>query len=87
MGSAPFQIREVETVECVAGHGLRGDRYFDHKENYKGQVTLFAQAVFDELRLALDLPQARPCALRRNLLVSGPGFENEAVRPEPAFTV
>ncbi len=71
LGSAKFQIREVESVECVAGRGLRGDRYFDHKENDKGQVTLFAQEVFDELCRALQLPEARPAALRRNLLVSG----------------
>ncbi len=71
LGSAKFQIREVESVECVTGRGLRGDRYFDHKENYKGQVTLFAQEVFDELSRTLGLPSARPSALRRNLLVSG----------------
>jgi MOSC domain-containing protein YiiM len=71
LGSAPYQIREVEAAECVAGRGLRGDRYFDHKENYKGQVTLFAQEVFDELRAVLNLPQARSAALRRNVLVSG----------------
>src|SRR5688572_24470268 len=71
LGSAKFQIREVDTVECVAGRGLRGDRYFDHKENYKGQVTLFSQEVYDGLCQALNLTQARPSALRRNLLVSG----------------
>ena len=71
LSSAPYSIREVEAAECVAGRGLRGDRYFDHKENYKGQVTLFAQEIFDELRAALNLPQARAAALRRNVLVSG----------------
>ncbi len=24
---------EVDEVECVAGRGLRGDRFFDHKED------------------------------------------------------
>jgi MOSC domain-containing protein YiiM len=71
LGSAQFHIREVATVECVTGRGLRGDRYFDHKENYKGQVTLFSQEVFDALRHALAMPQAKPAALRRNLIVSG----------------
>jgi len=32
-------IVEVPEVECVAGRGLRGDRFFDFKENYKGQIT------------------------------------------------
>jgi len=71
LGPANFPIREVEAVECVAGRGLRGDRYFDHQENYKGQVTLFSAEVFAELCHALNLPQARPAALRRNLIVSG----------------
>lgn len=71
LGSTEFQIREVESVECVTGRGLRGDRYFDHKENYKGQVTLLSQEVFDELCRALNVPQASPAALRRNLVVSG----------------
>ncbi|HWA25932.1 MAG TPA: MOSC domain-containing protein [Lacunisphaera sp.] len=71
LGSANFPIREVASVECVAGRGLRGDRYFDHKENYKGQVTLFSHEVFGQLCRALKLPSAHPAALRRNLLVSG----------------
>lgn len=71
LGSVPSPIVEVDTVECVAGRGLRGDRFFDHKDNYKGQVTLFSAEVFSELCTALDLPHAKPAALRRNLLVSG----------------
>ena len=71
LGSAKLPIREVNAVECVAGRGLRGDRYFDHKADYKGQVTLFSQEVFGELQRALHVPQVSPAALRRNLLVSG----------------
>jgi len=71
LGSAVKPIREVTEVECVAGRGLRGDRYFDHKADYKGQVTLFSQETFDALRRALNVPDASPAALRRNLLVSG----------------
>ena len=71
LGSANFKMQEIDAVECVAGRGLRGDRYFDHKENYKGQVTLFAQEIFAELCRVLNLTEAKPAALRRNLLVSG----------------
>ncbi|MDQ5980081.1 MAG: hypothetical protein QG602_3056 [Verrucomicrobiota bacterium] len=70
-GSLRLPVREVDMIECVAGRGLRGDRFFDHQPDYKGQVTLFSQEVLDELRRALNLPQASPAALRRNLLVSG----------------
>jgi MOSC domain-containing protein YiiM len=72
-GQAPatHAIREVASVECVAGHGLRGDRFFDYPENHKGQVTLFSLETFEKLRLELDRPDADASALRRNLLVSG----------------
>ena len=72
-GRAPatHAIREVAAVECVAGRGLRGDRFFDSPENHKGQVTLFALETFEALRLALERPEAAASALRRNLLVSG----------------
>jgi MOSC domain-containing protein YiiM len=71
LGAADFPIREVSEVECVAGRGLRGDRFFDYKANYAGQVTLFSLEVFDQLRAELNFPHASPAALRRNLLVSG----------------
>lgn len=77
-GSVKLPIHEVREIECLAGRGLRGDRYFDHQANYKGQVTLFSQEVFGELCRALHLPQASPAALRRNLLVSG-GDLNELI--------
>lgn len=68
-GSHP--IVEVEAVECLAGRGLRGDRFFNYKPGYKGQVTLFSAEVFEELGRELRLPDASPAALRRNVLVRG----------------
>jgi MOSC domain-containing protein YiiM len=62
-----FPMIEVSTVECVAGRGLRGDRYFDHKENYKGQITFFSLEVFDELCGALQVEGIDPSAVRRNV--------------------
>ncbi|HWL17909.1 MAG TPA: MOSC domain-containing protein [Opitutus sp.] len=70
-GAAVHPIVEVSAVACVAGRGLRGDRFFGYKENYKGQVTLFAAEVFEAMCRELDLPNASPAALRRNLLVRG----------------
>lgn len=64
-------IVEIDEVECVAGQGLRGDRFFDYRADYKGQVTLFAAEVFAELCGALSLATASPAALRRNLVVRG----------------
>lgn len=72
-GQAPgnHPIIEVEQVECVAGRGLRGDRFFDHKENYKGQITFFAHELFERLQRELNLPDARPEAMRRNAITEG----------------
>ena len=68
-GEHPNQA--VAEVACVAGRGLRGDRYFDYKENYKGQITFFSLEVFDALRRELNLPNAQPEATRRNAFVRG----------------
>jgi MOSC domain-containing protein YiiM len=64
-------IVEVSHLDCVAGRGVRGDRFFDFKENYKGQITFFSIEIFNALRRELNLPQAQPSATRRNALVAG----------------
>jgi MOSC domain-containing protein YiiM len=62
---------EVPLVECVAGCGIRGDRYFDFKNDYKGQITFFSLDVFDKLRAALDIDDCSPSAARRNVITRG----------------
>lgn len=62
---------EVEALECVAGHGVRGDRFFDHAPDYKGQITFFSREIIEALQRELGLPGARPEAARRNVFVSG----------------
>jgi MOSC domain-containing protein YiiM len=71
LGAAPCSIIEVEEVECVAGRGIRGDRFYDYQDRYKGQITLFSLEVFEALRAELGLTQADPSAARRNVLVNG----------------
>jgi hypothetical protein len=46
-GTSP--IIEVSEVECIAGKGLRGDRFFGWKEDYKGQVTFFEEEQYERL--------------------------------------
>jgi MOSC domain-containing protein YiiM len=62
---------DVEEVECVAGQGLRGDRFFGYKENYKGQITFFATEVYQDLCERLNVHNKEPKVLRRNVLISG----------------
>ena len=83
-------IIAVEQIECVAGRGIRGDRFFDFRENYKGQITFFAMETLEALRRELNLPQAQPQATRRNVFVRdadlnsliGKQFEVQGVRFE-----
>ncbi len=64
-------IVEVTSVECVAGRGLRGDRFFDYKEDYKGQITFFAWEVYDDLCRQLDIHDKQIAVLRRNAITRG----------------
>ena len=64
-------IVPADQIECVAGRGIRCDRFFDYKENYKGQITFFAMEVLETLRGELNLPEAQPQATRRNAFIRG----------------
>ena len=70
-GSLNHETQSVESVRCVAGRGLEGDRFFDYKEDYKGQVTLFSQDVFDQMCKTLDVHDKTTMVVRRNVVVSG----------------
>jgi MOSC domain-containing protein YiiM len=69
--SGDHPILEVERIECVADRGIRGDRFFNYKENFKGQVTFFSMEVLESLRRELGLPHAQPSATRRNVFLRG----------------
>ncbi len=62
---------EVDKVECVAGMGLKGDRFFGHRPDYKGQVTFFSGEVWRQLQARFNLPAFVPSVLRRNVIVEG----------------
>lgn len=68
-GRENYGVVGCDEVECVAGRGLVGDRYFDYKENFKGQVTFLASEMVEELRGRFGEVDAR--VLRRNVLVRG----------------
>jgi MOSC domain-containing protein YiiM len=64
-------IIAVNQIECVAGRGIRGDRFFDHKGDYKGQITFFAMETIDALQRELRLEEAQPAFTRRNVFTRG----------------
>jgi len=58
-------------IECVAGRGVRGDRYFDHQPDFKGQITFIAVETLSEIQRILKLPSLDFGAARRNVLTRG----------------
>ena len=72
-GKPPGQSEtvEVEKATLVAGKGIEGDRFFDYKEAYKGQVTFFAYETFLELREKFGVFDRDPDVFRRNILTEG----------------
>ena len=64
-------IIEKADVECVAGKGLRGDRFFEYQEDYKGQITFFSIEVLQEVCEALSISTPSAGVVRRNVIVEG----------------
>ncbi len=62
---------EVDTIICVANRGIEGDRFFDFKEDYKGQITFFSWEDYEAIKLALNVPELPAGAFRRNVVVAG----------------
>jgi len=60
-----------ECDACIAGMGLKGDRYFNYKPDFKGQVTFFDSAVVDEVRKHFKLAKLPASVFRRNVIVKG----------------
>jgi hypothetical protein len=83
-----YPIRNVASIECVAGSGIRGDRFFDFKPDYKGQITFFDESVWIELCNTFQIHHLEPGVLRRNVILRdvdlpsliGKEFEIQGVR-------
>lgn len=68
-GDTPME--EVESLECLAGKGIMGDRYFNHGTDFKGQITFFAREVFERLSRELNITGQSPAVFRRNVITRG----------------
>ncbi len=64
-------VIEVQELTCVAGRGVRDDRFFDYKPDYKGQITFFAMEVFERICGELGIRGVSPIAVRRNVFTRG----------------
>ena len=83
-----YPMVELPEIECVAGCGIRGDRFFEYKNNYKGQITFFADETYRELEAQFGVVDVPPSAFRRNVITRnvdlnqliGVEFEVQGVR-------
>jgi MOSC domain-containing protein YiiM len=62
---------EVNTIHCVTGRGIEGDRFFDYKPDYKGQITFFSWEDYEATKRQFGVPALSAGAFRRNVLISG----------------
>lgn len=69
--SANHEVVCHETLELVAGRGIPGDRFFDWKDDYKGQLTLIDSQLVEDIRTHADKPDLPASAFRRNVVTSG----------------
>ena len=72
-GQPPGQepMVEMPEIECVAGRGIRGDRFFDFKDNFKGQITFFANETYERLCEQFGESGRAPSVFRRNVITQG----------------
>jgi MOSC domain-containing protein YiiM len=66
-----FPLYQLDEIECVAGHGVRGDRFFDYNDDYKGQITFFSREVFEEVCRSLGADLHSAGVTRRNVITEG----------------
>ena len=64
-------ILEMPRIRCLAGRGVIGDRFFDFKESYKGQVTFFEKETYDAICGHLAVCDRSPAVFRRNVITRG----------------
>jgi len=66
-----FPMIEMPEIRVLAGRGIEGDRFLNYKPHYKGQITFFAQEIYDQLCVELDVWDKPPSAFRRNVITRG----------------
>ncbi len=60
-----------EFLDIEAGKGILGDRFFDYKPDYKGQVTFFEEETFLALGQLLGVGGKDMGVFRRNVITRG----------------
>jgi MOSC domain-containing protein YiiM len=66
-----YPMIEMSEIQCVEGRGISGDRFFNFKGNYKGQITFFSWEVYEQAIEDLEVFGKSPAAFRRNVITQG----------------
>lgn len=64
-------IESHDRIELVAGRGIQGDRFFDWKDNYKGQITFIDLRIIERVRQHAENPELPADSFRRNVVIEG----------------
>ncbi len=71
LGALDYPIEEMEAIECVAGSGIIGDRFFDYEPDFRGQITFFDRAVYERVMTEIVKGEVSPIVFRRNVIIKG----------------
>lgn len=64
-------VEEVDVLDCVENKGIQGDRFFDYKPDYKGQITFFEIETHRKLCEKFSVSDKGPEIYRRNVITEG----------------
>lgn len=64
-------IESHDRIELIAGRGIKGDRFFDWKEDFKGQITFIDIRIIEQVRSHAGNPELPTEAFRRNVVIEG----------------
>ena len=64
-------IEQKSEIQCVAGRGIVGDRFYDQEPNYNGQITFLEREVYLDLCNRFGVRDRSPGAFRRNVVTLG----------------
>lgn len=65
------RVVECKYLKIEAGKGILGDRFFDYKPDYKGQVTFFELETHEMLCQKFGVKDKNPDVYRRNVVTCG----------------
>ncbi len=66
-----YPMLESPEVRVIAGRGIEGDRFLDYKGDYKGQITFFAEELWERLCERFEVTDKGPDVFRRNVITRG----------------